>query len=157
MANKLHRNTKKSCFIEFSKNKTQMGELPIEHRLNINGNPLLLKVKETKFLGVILDENLSFNAHREWLVKKLATSSGILCSIKDSIPVTLHKNIYQTLFESHLTYGIFVWGGSSNNNRTLYSKFRNRCVRIMFGDKEAYLEKFKTAARIRPFGAQKPG
>ena len=49
------------------------------------------------------------------LSKKLSCSAGILNLIKDNIPEELHKNLYYTLFESHLSYGITVWGGVSNN------------------------------------------
>ena len=31
---------------------------------------------------------------------------------------------------------------------------QKQCIRIMFGDKEAYLDKFNTCARTRPFGSQ---
>ena len=32
---------------------------------------------------------------------------------------------------------------------------QKQCIRILFGNKEAYLDKFKTCARARPFGFQK--
>ena len=59
-----------------------------------------------------MDKNLNWDAHRAKLVKKLATSSGILSRIMDNIPDELHKDFYHTLCESHLTYGITVWGGA---------------------------------------------
>ena len=59
-----------------------------------------------------------------------------------------------TLFESHLTYGISVWGGTSNNKLSPIFKIQKRCMRILFGNKEAYLDKFKTCSRARPFHEQ---
>ena len=32
---------------------------------------------------------------------------------------------------------------------------QKQCLRVLFGDKETYLDKFKTCARSRPFGNQK--
>ena len=61
------------------------------------------------------------------------------------------------LFESHLTYGIFLWGGVTNNKLLPLFKLQKKCLRILFGDKEAYLDKFKTSARVRPFEEQKLG
>lgn len=105
-------------------------------------------------MGIIIDENLSWGPHIQQLTKKLASSSGVINQIKDNIPYELHKNLYHTLFESHLAYGLTVWGGVSNNKLLPLFRIQKRCLRILFGDREAYLEKFKTCARARPHGYQ---
>ena len=48
-----------------------------------------------------------------------------------------------------MSYGITVWGGVSNNKLEPLFKLQKKCMRIVFGDKEAYLNKFKTCARSR--------
>ena len=42
----------------------------------------------------------------------------------------------------------------SNNKLLPLFRAQKKCIRIMFGDKNAYLEKFKTCARERPHGNQ---
>ena len=74
----------------------------------------------------------------------------MLSRIKDNVPASIHKNLYHSLFESHLSYGITVWGGSSNNKLQPLFVAQKKCIRIMFGDKQGYLDKFKTCARARP-------
>ena len=150
-ANKLHVNAKKSCYIEFHKPRKKPGpqSLAIDNRLFLNGIPLQ-KVSDTKFLGVTIDEGLTFNTHREKLARKLSSCSGMLSRIKDNIPASIHKNLYHSLFESHLSYGITVWGGSSNNKLQPLFVAQKKCIRIMFGDKQGYLDKFMTCARTRP-------
>ena len=50
-----------------------------------------------------------------------------------------------------------MWGGvSSVKLRPLFIA-QKHCIRILFGDKESYLDKFKTTARVRPFQSQKLG
>ena len=151
LANKLHVNAKKSCYIEFHKPRKKLGpqSLAIDNRLFLNGIPLQ-KVSDTKFLGVTIDEGLTFNTHREKLARKLSSCSGMLSRIKDNIPASIHKNLYHSLFESHLSYGITVWGGTSNNKFQPLFVAQKKCIRIMFGDKQGYLDKFKTCARTRP-------
>ena len=122
----------------------------------INGTEID-EVSETKFLGVIIDNKLTWSAHIGSLVKKLRCCTGQLNRIKNFIPSSLHKNLYHTLFESHLVYGITVWGGISTNKMTPVSVAQKHCIRILYGDKEAYLDKFKTSARSRPAEAQKLG
>ena len=69
----------------------------------------------------------------------------------------MHKSIYHTLFESHLSYGITVWGGISAVKLRPLFLAQKHCIRILFGDREAYLEKFRTSARARPYDSQKLG
>ena len=154
LANRLHINIGKSCFIEFSNTSQNKDEVKItEHKVSINGIALQ-KVQEAKFLGVTIDKNLNWNSHLAKLAKKLAACSGMLNRIKDDIPSKLHKDLYHTLFESHLAYGITVWGGVSQRKLQPIFKAQKMCLRIMFGDKEAYTDKFKTCARCRPVGEQ---
>ena len=74
--------------------------------------------------------------------------------LKHVIPKKLFNSIYHTLFESHLSYGISVWGGVGNNKLEKLFILQKKCIRILFGDLEQYLAKSKTAARTRPYGQQ---
>ena len=107
------------------------------------------QVKETKFLGVILDEKLSWIPHIAYLANKLKTCIGIINRIRDCIPSSMHKSIYHTLFESYLSYGITVWGGVSKSKLSPLITLQKKCIRILFGDKAAYFENFSTYARSR--------
>ena len=62
--------------------------------------------------------------------------------------------MYHTLFESHLTYCISVWGGAAKSYIEKLFILQKKCIRILFGDLEAYLDKFRTCARARPYGDQ---
>ena len=113
--NKLHINMKKCAYIHFKpkiKNASRDDTANLELKIN---DTIIEKVSEAKFLGVIIDENLTWSAHINYLSKKLKCCAGALNRIKDFIPANLHNNLYHTLFESHLRYGITVWGGVSNN------------------------------------------
>ena len=125
-----------------------------QHVIKINQTPIE-HVSETKFLGIMIDENLSWDPHIKYLKQKLSCATGILNRIKDSIPTKLHKNLYHTLFESHLCYGITAWGGISDINLKPIFKVQNKCVRILFGDKEKFLDKFKTCCRARTIENQR--
>ena len=153
--NKLHINMSKCCYIHF-KPKTRITELTQSkpnNALLIDNFPIK-KVSETKFLGVIIDENLSWDSHITALRRKLNYASATLYRIRDSLPVYLRKDLYHTLFESHLSYCISVWGGSALYKIARLWISQKHCVRILFGDKEAFLNKFRTAARARPFRNQ---
>jgi hypothetical protein len=112
------------------------------------------KVNETKFLGVIIDEKLSWDPHITALRRKLNYASATLYRIRDSIPIHLRKDLYHTLYESHLSYCISVWGGSALSKTARLWISQKHCLRLLFGDKEAFLNKFRTAARVRPYSNQ---
>ena len=155
-ANKLHINLKKCCYIHFEPNQKVFASATENHVLRINGTEIN-EVNETKFLGVVIDKSLSWHPHIEHLKKKLKCNSGMLNRIKDQIPTSHHKTLYHTLFESDLAYGITVWGGLSHNQLKPIFTTQKMCIRIMFGDKEAYLNKFKTCVRSRSVNEQKLG
>ena len=98
-------------------------------KLSINGVDIK-QVTSTKFLGVIIDENLSWQPHIEHLNKKLKSCVGAIKRIKDCIPKSQFHNIYHSLFESHLSYCISVWGGISSTYLFITQK---RCIRMLFG------------------------
>ena len=102
-------------------------------KLHLNGS-IIKPVSCVKFLGVTIDENLTWIPHIENLKKKLACSQGVLYRIKDSIPKSLYKTIYHSLFESHLTYGISVWGAQSHTVLNELFTLQKHCIRTLFGN-----------------------
>ena len=156
--NKLHINLEKSCYMHFSKGKNEVEVVNSDnteklYKLKINQHELP-KVSHTKFLGVIIDDKLSWSDHIKALTKKLSCCIGSLNQIIDSIPERLHKDLYHTLFESYLTYGISVWGGTSNVKLSPLFKAQKKVMRVVFGDRVKFLEKFKTCVRTRPVNEQ---
>ena len=67
-------------------------------------NFIIKKTSEAKFLGVIIDENLNWGAHIKHLRRKLNYATATLNRMRCCIPDYLHKDLYYTLFESHLSY-----------------------------------------------------
>ena len=122
----------------------------------LNGTEIK-EVSETKFLGVTIDNQLSWQPHISALTKKLKCCTGQLNRIINNIPKELYKSLYHTLYESHLGYGITVWGGISSTKLKPLFISQKHCMRILYGDRDAYLEKFKTSARARSYELQKLG
>ena len=58
---------------------------------------------------------------------------GTLYRVRTSIPKRLYKSIYHALFESHLTYGISVWGAQSQSVLNDLFTMQKKCLRILFG------------------------
>ena len=113
----------------------------------------LLKVNKVKFLGVIIDDELTWEYHIEHLKEKLNSSINIIKRIMKFIPKSEYHKLYDSLFKSHLSYCISCWGGISNNKLSPLFLLQKRCVRLLFGkvptfDHVAYYE---TCARTRTY------
>ena len=156
LANKLHINLDKTCFMYFHPKNYKPDESTEKPAIFLNGTEIK-EVSETKFLGVTIDNQLSWEPHVSALTKKLKCCTGQLNRIINLIPKELYKNLYHTLYESHLGYAITVWGGISYVKLRPLFIAQKHCMRILYGDREAYLEKFKTSARTRSYELQKLG
>ena len=108
-------------------------------------------------MGVIIDDKLNWDAHIRYLKRKLSYAVATLNRIRDGIPSNLHRDLYYTLFESHLSYCISAWGSAAQFRINTLWVVQKHCVRVLFGDKAAYLGKKSTCARARPYGLQNLG
>ena len=63
------------------------------------------KEKSFKFLGHHIDENLTWVHHMDHVNKKLVSANYALSRSKSFLPRRILKNIYRSLFESHLHFG----------------------------------------------------
>ena len=69
---------------------------------------------------------------------------GTIKRIRQYIPNKNIKSIYHSLFESHLLYGISVWGGIPKTHLQKLFLLQKKCLRILFGDYKAYKENLET-------------
>ena len=92
---------------------------------NIN-NIQVERVTQFKFLGVIIDSNLTWSPHQNFIANKLSRICGILFRLKHYISIHILKIIYSSLFMSHLRYGILAWGGQINKR---INKLQKQAIR----------------------------
>ena len=76
----------KCCFIQFKPGNTNKeNTVTAEFDVTI-GDEIKKQVSETKFLGITIDNKLSWDTHINKLSKKLSCATGIFNRIKDNIP-----------------------------------------------------------------------
>ena len=111
------------------------------------------RVQSTKFLGVIIDEDLSWEKHIEELHKKLLSSIISIKRIYNYIPQKHFKTIYHSLFQSNLIYGITAWGSVPPYKLSKLFSVQKRCLRLLFGEIFSYdhLEYYQNCARARTY------
>ena len=125
MANKISLNSSKTELIVFRKKNVPMPNLKIK----LNGVKLKPK-HEIKYLGITIDEHLTFKSHINIMNAKLKRANNLLALSRHYLPNNLLKQIYYSQFHSHLAYGCQVWGQSpaSISQTTILQK---KAVRLM--------------------------
>ena len=111
-------NLKKTNYMLFS--RKSIANLPRVVMNNVN----ITRVDKAKFLGVILDDKLSWTAHIDAMKTKMSRYVGIMYRIKPHLPLKVRVQIYQSFIQSHLNYCSLVWGFSPKSS--IESLFRQQ-------------------------------
>ena len=62
-----------------------------------------------KYLGILIDDQLSFKSHIHFLEKKLSRSVGIIAKLSYHLPPNAFLTLYHSLVHVHLIYALKVW------------------------------------------------
>ena len=104
-ANKLSINIKKSNYMVFRpRQKRQTPDIKVA--LN---NHDLTRVKETVFLGVVLDEHLTWIPHITNVARKISKSVGIMYKASFCLSKNSLATLYYSLVYPYLQYCVSVW------------------------------------------------
>ena len=88
--NRLSLNAKKTKMMIFhsKQNKLSINEIPI---IKINDMPIE-RVTEFKFLGVLMDYNLTWSPHCNYIANKLSRICGVVSRLKHYVPINTYLN-----------------------------------------------------------------
>ena len=76
-------------------------------------NEAVEQVDNFKYLGTILDKNLSFSAHVDSVCKKANQRVYLLRKLKSfDVSAPILETVYRSLIESILTFNIITWFGN---------------------------------------------
>ena len=87
------------------------------------GNNVLEQVDQVKYLGVHLDEHLTFQQHVDKLCSKVRSRSGVLWRMRSFISEELAKELYQTMVHPHFSYADIIYDAS---NQSLSNKLQTQ-------------------------------
>ena len=107
-------------------------------KLNYQSNQIKSS-SNTKFLGLIIDDSLSWKAHIDKMMSKLNTACIVIRTIQAMSPETL-RMVYFAYIHSIMSYGIIFWGNQPYSDKIFqiqktddqnHHKFKNE--RFMYG------------------------
>ncbi|KAJ8715498.1 hypothetical protein PYW07_009980 [Mythimna separata] len=123
--NNLVINLQKTKIMHFHQ-RIHMGDMDI----NFNSQTIE-KVNKTKFLGILIDNQLTWKPHAEDICKRLSTAAFMLHNLSKKVNIPTILVAYHGLVISILRFGIIFWGHCSD--RESIFKVQKRCLRAIFG------------------------
>ena len=125
--NKLSVNIKKTNYVIFKSSKKK-----IPHNfIFCYGNEILKQENTTKFLGVYIDQHLTWKDHISHICKKISKSVGIIYRSRFYLSTKTKLSLYYTLIYPYITYCNIAWSSTyvTNVNRIFY--LQKRAVRAI--------------------------
>ena len=94
----------------FSRSSIELEKPLIIRKTNIE------RVTEGRFLGVIVDEGLTWTRHIKTIQSKMSRYVGVMYKIKKLLPIKARIQLYHSFIQSHINYCSLVWGFSAKSN-----------------------------------------
>lgn len=127
--NKLSLNLKKTHYIIFHRRRAK----PLFRNAMVIDNVTIERTTHTKFLGVIIDEYLTFSRHIQFIKGKISRALGILYKCKKYFNWPTLLTLYNTFISPYYSYCNTVWGGTFPTYLEPLLKLQKRAVRMIMG------------------------
>ena len=127
ICNKLSLNIEKSSFVIFH---TYQKKIDYSVSLNINGKTLKQDFC-VKYLGIMIDSNLNWKNHINYIITKIRRSIGVLSKLRYYVNANILTQLYYSLIFPFITYGLTNWGNTYISNLKPIVTLQKKALRIM--------------------------
>ena len=110
--------------------RRRKGRILVEKDILIN-NTVISMVDKTKFLGVMIDEYLSFSPHIQYIKGKISRSLGILYKCKKFFKDSTLVMLYNAFIYPYFTYCVTGWGNTYSSYLDPFIKLQKKAIRLI--------------------------
>ena len=112
VANKLTLNAKKSNFVIFHPYQKKLDRDVMIKIFDIHTKEFVLLDQKTyiKYLGILIDSNLTWKYHISNITSKISQTIGVVARLRHFVPSSTLLTLYRSLVSPYLLYGLTVWG-----------------------------------------------
>ena len=126
LANKLSLSVSKTFHSVFSKSSTDSNS-PI---VQIPGN-VIQQVEYTKYLGMLVDDKLTWKKHIEYVYKKILKFVSIFNKLRYKLSLKILKMLYFSFVYPHLLYGVELYANTNKSALKNLIILNNKILRIL--------------------------
>jgi hypothetical protein len=131
-ANKLSLSIDKTSFSFFSPNNGNLDDNGNELTSDLIINDSVIKrVNCCKYLGMYVDEKLSWINHIDFIKNKLLKFTGIFYKMRSILPFASCKQLYFALVHPHIVYGVELYANTNDSYIDPLVKMNNKILRIL--------------------------
>ena len=130
-ANEVSLNIKKSNFVIFRPRQKNIPFILRIRFLDCVTNTYANLVMKVKYVGLMIDSNLSWKYHIEPICHKISKSIGIIAEIRHYVPRRVLLSVYNSLIVPYLTYGICAWGNCALTFQRKIATLQKRALRLL--------------------------
>ena len=124
--NKLSLNIKKTHYMIFCRRK----KLCHDVKLLIDGQAIN-EVQKTKFLGIIIDNQLTWKWHINYIAGKIARGIGMLIKARQFLNKVGLMSLYYSFIYPYLTYCNHIWGATYKTRLKRLVILQNKAIRVL--------------------------
>ena len=98
------------------------------------GNYELLQCNNIEYLGVDIDNVLSWDMQTDSISKKVVFTISRLSRLKPVLPLQILMYIYTSIIQPKMDYAISAWGYTTAHNINQVQRLQHRAARILTGN-----------------------
>ena len=87
--------------------------------------------EEAVFLGITIDSNLNWDKHCTNVANKISRNNSVINRVKNILPPSSLKLLYNSFIQPHIHYGLPIWGGCSGQNKQRIIAIQKRAIRTI--------------------------
>ena len=126
-ANKLSLNLDKTSYIVFHSIRKNIPK----HNNLVIGTTHIQRESSAKFLGIQIDETLSWKTHIIYKCNQIVKTISVLSRLKHTLPSNILLTIYNALILPHFSYAIVAWGNIRNKEMSRLKILQKKAVRLI--------------------------
>ena len=98
-------------------------------------------LRKSKYLGLFLDEKVSFKYHLDTIKLKLNTANCLLSKVRHFVRAPSFRIIFLATFDPHLRYGCQIWEQNKNHAIENIEKKQNKTKQQEFKISKAHVQR----------------
>ena len=131
--NRLSINFKKTNYMIIKSSKKKIADTFKVKLPNKDGSEYTLEKKHCiKYLGVLIDDTISWNYHLSYTCSRISRNTGIFLKLRHFLDLKQLKQLYFNLIYPYLSYAILAWGSACATHLKKIQVKQNHVIRLMF-------------------------
>ena len=100
--------------------------------IDTNEFVLLDQKAHIKYLGILIDSNLTWKYHISYITTKISKTIGVIARLRHFVPSSTLLTLYRSLISHYFLYGLTVWSQAPQIYLNQYLVLQKRALRLIY-------------------------